>query len=140
GARQFPEAIPVRRLLGPVEPPADPAQSSGPVLAAFGRPGTRAAGDGTRAGRLSWSEFAAAARWADQSATRTGAVPARLPVGRGAVGPNAFLQAAAGALTGWRRTGQPPEAVEIRPVGEEPAIVARDDFSRQRFAASWAIF
>ena len=82
----------------------------------------------------------AAARWADQSCTETGAVPARIPLGGGAVGPNAFLQAAARALADWGRTGQAPESVEIRPVGEDPAIVARDDFARQRFTDIWSIF
>ena len=90
--------------------------------------------------RRPWAEFATSASWADQFATQTGTVPARIPIGREVIGPNALLQAAAIALSDWQRTGQAPEAVEIRPVGEEPAIVARDDFARQRFAGNWSIF
>ena len=115
---RLPEAVAVRRLLGPTETPPSPAPEA----------------------RMPWTEFAAAARRADQSCTETGAVPARIPLGGGAVGPNAFLQAAARALADWGRTGQAPESVEIRPVGEDPAIVARDDFARQRFTDIWSIF
>jgi hypothetical protein len=114
---RMPEAVPVRRLLGPPEPPAS-----------------------TDAARVSWSEFAAAARRADQLATETGMVPARIPLGGGEMGPNAFLQSAIRGLFDWQRAGQAPANVEIRPVSEEPAILAREDLARQRFQDTWSIF
>ena len=89
---------------------------------------------------MPWTEFAAAARWADESCTETGAVPARLPLGGGAVGPNAFSQAARRALADWHATGQIPTTIEVRPVGEEPAILRREDLARQRFTDTWSIF
>jgi hypothetical protein len=114
---RLPEAVAVRRLLGPTEPPPPPLTAIQP-----------------------WAGFAAAARWADERCTETGAVPARIPLNGGSIGPNAFLQAARRALRDGRITGQPPERVEIRPDGEEPAILAREDFARQRFTDTWSIF
>lgn len=116
--QRLPEAIPVRRLLGPTEPP--------PVSVPSGRP--------------PWPVFATAARWADACCTQTGAVPARIPLADRAIGPNAFLQAALGALTGWQSTGQLPDTVEMRSVSEDPAILESEDIARQRFKESWTIF
>jgi hypothetical protein len=119
GERQrLPEAIPVRRLLGPTEPPPLSVPSDP-------RP---------------WPEFAAAARWADALCSETGATPARIPLGGGVIGPNAFLQAAVRALMDWQTTRRLPDRVEIRPVSEDPAIVGREDFAHLRFKDAWSIF
>jgi hypothetical protein len=116
--RRLPEAIFVRRLLGPLEtPPLD--------FSAFS---------------LSADEFSDAARWVDAFSTECGCVPSRIRLGRGEVGPDAFMQAAADVLSEWGAKQKIPRAVNVRPGTEFPAITERDDFRRLKFKGSWTIF
>jgi len=112
-----PNQIPVRRLLGPTATPPEAAPGSVP-----------------------WREFAVAARWVDEFCTRTRHVPAAIALGRSAVGPNAFLQAAGRALCAQESHGTVPATVSIQPVDEYPAITRREDFRRQRFHQTWSEF
>jgi len=85
-------------------------------------------------GKVSWREFINAARWADDFCLRTRSVPAVIPLGDTAVGPNAFMQAAARVLN----QQEIPSTVDVEPVSEYPAITQRHDFVRQRFKNSWS--
>ncbi len=89
-----------------------------------------------------------AARDGDARATATGAMPARLNLGRD-IGPNLFLQAARAALTALS-AGTPPAMVPLArpvspapepvPVGEETALAQRPAFRNMRFRNGWVIF
>jgi hypothetical protein len=124
---RLPEAVAVRRLLGPTlpipSPPAEPAAVSREALLA-------------------------AARQADRHATATGAMPARLDVGA-EVGPNLFLQVARALLSGLADGAAPaalplgrwlPAAQLPAPVGEETALAHRPAFQQMRFRDGWTIF
>lgn len=127
---RLPEAVAVRRLLGPTEaiptPPTEPLEVPLPMLLA-------------------------AAREADAHATATGAMPARMNLGT-EVGPNAFLQPARAALeqTGKAHAAQtqPPSPAD-RPspvfrlrssVSEATALAQQPAFRNMRFRNGWSIF
>jgi hypothetical protein len=122
---RLPEAVAVRRLLGPTEPlPPPPSGSVEVPLAAL----------------------LAAAREADAFATRTRTMPARLDVGV-EVGPNVFLQAArsvlaeiaAGSAPATVSVGQPSSSASVA-VGEETKLAQQRDFREMRFRDGWTIF
>jgi hypothetical protein len=121
---RLPEAVAVRRLLGPTEPTPEPT-----VLPA----------------EVPLADFLAAARAADLHATRTGAMPARLNVGPG-IGPNLFLQTARSLLDALE-TGAAPRLVRLRlssstgtAIGEETALAQRPAVRQMRFRDGWSIF
>jgi hypothetical protein len=121
------EAVAIRRLLGPTEPV--PGLPAGPL-------------------ELPLPALLKAARDADHQATATGAMPARLNVGRD-IGPNLFLQAARAAIDRLS-AGAPPTTIPLArpvspapepvPVGEETALAQRPVFRNMRFRNGWVIF
>jgi hypothetical protein len=122
---KLPEAVAVRRLLGPTEPVSEPP--AGPA-------------------EVPLTALLAAARTADAHATRTGAMPSRLTAGV-EVGPNLFLQAACAALEGLSSGAAPrvvpigqPRLPEVGAAVEETALAQRSDFQNLRFRDGWVIF
>jgi hypothetical protein len=129
---RLPEAVALRRPLGPVEPqpPAPPA------------------------GMVPVPALLAAARVADRHVTETGTLPARLSLGGVEVGPNGFLQAARAflqATSGAPAPARPgssapsagpaaPAEVPLRAAVERTALAARQDFVDLHFRGTWSIF
>ncbi len=116
--RHLPDAIFVRRLLGPINVP--PMHSPSANLPA--------------------DDFFNAARDVDAFCTENGSVPASICLGGNEIGPNAFMQAAAYVLTEWQSKAQIPQSVNLRPVSEYPAITRRKDFRNLKFTDGWTIF
>jgi len=114
----LPEAVPVRRLLGPKESPP----SEVPV------------------GRATLEAVLAACREADRRCTEEGALPSEVRVGTEAVGPNALLQAALPILRRALQGEPPPREVPLRPVPELPAVLEHPSFKNYRFQGTWSIF
>ena len=116
--RHLPDAIFVRRLLGPINVP--PMHSPSANMLA--------------------DDFFNAARDVDALCTETGSVPASICLGGNEIGPNAFMQAAAYVLTEWQSKAQIPQSVNLRQVSEYPAITRRKDFRNLKFTDGWTIF
>lgn len=115
---RLPDAIPVRRLLGPTDTPPMDVSSGG----------------------VSASDFLEAALCIDALCTQTGCIPAKICLDSGAIGPHTLMQAAARVLTEWQTTQQLPQSVNIHPVSEYPAFTEREDFQRFKFKGNWSIF
>src|SRR5262249_3701243 len=108
----LPERVAVASPLGPVEPPLRSA--AGPVSA---------------------EALLAAARWTDADLHERGAVPAAVPIGSSAIGPQALLAGLRALLAGEGRSelGLPAEPGEV-------AFALRADSAGLRYERSWSIF
>lgn len=115
--KKMPEAIPVRRLLGPKEAPPENIKSGG----------------------VSISAFLNACRIISQECIQSNAVPARIVLGQSIIGPNAFLQAGLRILSELRQNTNLSKAMPVHPVSEYPAIIEREDF-RTYTIKDWPVF
>jgi hypothetical protein len=118
----LPEAVAVRRLLGPTQ--AIPEASVGPI-------------------ELSAAALLAVAREADAHASATGTMPSRVSLGE-QIGPNSFLQAARVALEriGNNGAGFPTASVFRLPSteAETTSLAQKPNFRDMRFRGGWSIF
>jgi hypothetical protein len=124
-AGELPAEVPVRRLLGPIDPPG---------LAGSARGAPRAL-----AGAVPVGDVVAGAAAASEACSAGQAVPSTVRVGAVAAGPGQLLRLVARtlvALTGG--AGGDPLAPPAG--GDAAALAGREDFLRLRFRDTWSVF
>ena len=114
---ELPKVIPVRRLLGPKEPPPEDIEQ----------------------GESSVSDLLATSAAVNFECTQIGAVPAQIILGQRVIGANAFLQVGLSLLRKMQWKETPPKVVKIYSVPEYPIIAEREDFRNSNFKG-WSIF
>jgi hypothetical protein len=123
GGGELPTEVPVRRLLGPLDPGESRRDESG-------RPeGAPAAG-----------EVVAAAGAASAACSTGGAVPLAVRVGTADLGPGRFLRLAARTLVVLAGGGVPDSPVAVPAGGDAAVLAGREDFARLRFRGTWSVF
>jgi peptidoglycan/xylan/chitin deacetylase (PgdA/CDA1 family) len=126
----LPAEVPVRRLLGPLDPGVG-APGGGP---------NNGAGEGEPAGAPTAGEVVAAAGAASEACSTGGAVPLAVRVGTANLGPGRFLRLAARTLVVLAGGGAPDAPAAVPAGGDAAALAGREDFVRLRFRGTWSVF